>query len=372
MAPGAAAALLFLLSAAWGSATLSPSLQRPVRGCPCSDPALCRPLAGSNQLEVFVFDVGGQDWKQYDWSKMTTIATFGAFDPELVCYAHANEVRVVLKGDVRIRDIVDQINRTAWILSKVNLAKSQFMDGINLDLEEAVTYQSVEYFVLTQLVKETTETFHREIPGSQVTFDVAWSPDCIDGRCYDYIEIANSSDFLFVMSYDMQSQMWDDCFAKANAPYYQTLSGIHAYLNLHIDPRKLVLGVPWYGYDYPCTQLFEAGRCALKNVPFRGAPCSDAAGKQIPYKKIMQQVNKSITGRFWDDDQKSPYYICMVNNTYHEVWYDDPQSISMKAGIVKKFNLRGVGMWNANLLDYGNNATAQKQTGDMWNALHPL
>lgn len=86
----------------------------------------------------------------------------------------------------------------------------------------------------------------------------------------------------------------------------------------------------------------------------------------------MQQVNKSITGRFWDDYQKAPYYIYMVNNTYHEVWYDDPQSISMKALIVKKFNLRGVGMWNANLLDYSKNATAKKQAEEMWTALCPL
>ncbi|XP_067845925.1 di-N-acetylchitobiase-like [Heptranchias perlo] len=337
--------------------------------CPCSDPTLCIPLRGENQFEVFVFDVGGKDWKYYDWSKVTTVAAFGPYDPELLCYAHANEVRVVLKGDVPLKDIIDRDNRIAWINNQVQLAKKQFMDGINLDLEEAAAYQSVEYYALTELVVETTQLFHHEIPGSQVTFDVPWSPDCIDGRCYDFLKIANSCDFLFVMSYDMQSQMWDDCFAKANAPYYQTLSGYSAYISLGIDSRKLVLGVPWYGYDYPCTQLLEAGRCALPKIPFRGAPCSDAAGRQIPYKVMMQQVDSSITGRFWDDDQKAPYYIYMVDNTYHEVWYDDPQSISMKSAIVKKFGLRGVGMWNANQLNYSNDPSAIKQTEDMWNAL---
>ncbi|XP_062920860.1 di-N-acetylchitobiase [Mobula hypostoma] len=367
--------LIFLslhgLWVACGSGSAPPVRSSPIPGCPCSEPGLCRPLSGASQLEVFAFDVGGQDWKHYDWSKLTTIAIFGAYDPELLCHAHANEVRVVLKGDVAIKDIIDQVNRTAWIHSKVQLAKKQFLDGINLDLEEAVAYQSVEYFALTQLVKETTEIFHQEIPGSQVTFDVAWSPDCIDGRCYDYVEIANSCDFLFVMSYDIQSQIWDDCVAKANAPYYQTESGINGYLKLGIDPKKLVLGVPWYGYDYPCIHMSEAGRCDLQSVPFRGAPCSDAAGTQIPYKKIMQQVDKSITGRFWDDDQKAPYYIYMVNKTYHEVWYDDPQSISKKALLLVKFNLRGIGMWNANLLDYSNTTTAKKQTEEMWTALYP-
>ncbi|XP_059839723.1 di-N-acetylchitobiase [Hypanus sabinus] len=369
--PGFISLPLLGLWVACGSGSTPPIRASPIPGCPCSEPGLCRPLSGTSKLEVFAFDVGGKDWKHYDWSKMTTIAIFGAYDPELLCHAHANEVRVVLKGVVAINDIIDQVNRTAWIRSKVQLAKKQFLDGINLDLEEAVAYQSVEYLALTQLVKETTEIFHQEIPGSQVTFDVAWSPDCIDGRCYDYVEIANSCDFLFVMSYDIQSQIWEDCIAKANAPYYQTVSGIHGYLKLGIDPKKLVLGVPWYGYDYPCLHLFEAGRCTLQSIPFHGAPCSDAAGTQIPYKKIMQQVDKSITGRLWDDNQKAPYYIYMVNETYHEVWYDDPQSISMKALLLIKFGLRGIGMWNANLLDYSNTAAAVKLTEEMWAALSP-
>ena len=46
------------------------------------------------------------------------------------------------KGDVPLSHIVDQDNRTAWITEKVNLAKSQFMDGINIDIEQAVEQDS--------------------------------------------------------------------------------------------------------------------------------------------------------------------------------------------------------------------------------------
>lgn len=70
-------------------------------------------------------------------------------------------------GDIPLSYIVDQENRTAWITEKVNLAKSQFMDGINLDIEQSVEEGSPEYYALTDLVKETTEAFHRELPGSQ-------------------------------------------------------------------------------------------------------------------------------------------------------------------------------------------------------------
>lgn len=59
----------------------------------------------------------------------------------------------------------------------------------------------------------------------QVTFDVAWSPKSIDRRCYNYTGIADACDFLFVMSYDEQSQIWSECIAAANAPLNQTLAG---------------------------------------------------------------------------------------------------------------------------------------------------
>lgn len=58
----------------------------------------------------------------------------------------------------------------------------------------------------------------------QVTFDVTWSPKCKD-RCYNYAGIADACDFLFVMSYDEQSQVLSECIAAANAPYKETLTG---------------------------------------------------------------------------------------------------------------------------------------------------
>lgn len=78
------------------------------------------------------------------------------------------KLKLPFTGDVTLSDIVDAAKRTAWITEKVKLAKSQFMDGINLDIEQVVEKSSPEYYALTALVRETTETFHREIPGSQV------------------------------------------------------------------------------------------------------------------------------------------------------------------------------------------------------------
>ncbi|XP_070259494.1 di-N-acetylchitobiase [Myotis yumanensis] len=364
-APGIAPLLLLLL---W------PLLQPlgSAASCPCQDPAQCQPIRNRPNFEVFVFDVGGKTWKSYDWSQITTVALFGKYDSELMCYAHSKGARVVLKGDVSLKDIINPHFRTSWIAQQVNLAKTQHMDGINIDIEQEVTCPSPEYDALTALVKETTDSFHREIEGSQVTFDVAWSPKCIDRRCYNYTGIADACDFLFVMSYDEQSQVWSECIAAANAPYNQTITAYDDYIKMGINPKKLVMGLPWYGYDYTCLTLSEDHVCTIAKVPFRGAPCSDAAGRQVPYKIIMKQVNSSLSGILWDENQKSPYYNYKDSaGRFHQVWYDNPKSISLKRAYVQTWSLRGIGMWNANCLDYSGDAVARQQTEEMWEALKP-
>jgi len=59
----------------------------------------------------------------------------------------------------------------------------------------------------------------------QLTIDVAWSPACIDKRCFDYISLADIADFIFIMAYDERSQVFGPCVAWANSPFNMTLWG---------------------------------------------------------------------------------------------------------------------------------------------------
>ncbi|XP_041063778.1 di-N-acetylchitobiase-like [Carcharodon carcharias] len=261
---------------------------------------------------------------------------------------------------------------------------------------------------LPQLLIEIAQVFHREIPGSQVSLGVPWSPSCESGRCYNYAEVAEACDFLLVMSFDMWRQGWGECFAKSSAPYQKVLSGLSGYISLGVDPRKLILGVPWFGNNYECkhflrasnfiviqpnvfvfvsllietlkksltsdivllkAQMLQPGRCELLKIPFKGAACNPPVGKMVQYKEVMQELPKSITGRYWDDNYQSPFYVYKVENLYHEICYDDPESLSLKSSIMKKLKLHGIGALFGNSLNYSANPTAVMQTEEMWNAL---
>uniref|UniRef100_UPI00398EA8CB di-N-acetylchitobiase-like n=1 Tax=Pristiophorus japonicus TaxID=55135 RepID=UPI00398EA8CB len=342
--------------------------------CQCSNPSLCQPVAAhiQHQVEVVVFDIGGKDWKHYDWSKVTTVIAVRAYDPELLCHAHANDVRVLLTGRLTRELFTSSAMRTDWINSKIQLAKKQFMDGLLVNYQQFLENDELYLFGMIELIHETTQTFHREIPGSQITFTVPWAPNCIEGQCYDFATIAKHCDFLIVKSYDMHEETMNECFAMSNTPYHQVVSGLSAYINLGIESRKLVLGLALFGYDYTCKHFFEPGRCELERNNLEDAPCSYAVANWVPYKDIMKLLPKSFTGKYWDEVSRVPYFNYMVNITYHEVWFDDPESFSIKAFILRKLKLRGIGMWNANYLNYSAVPIAAMQTEDMWNAMCPF
>jgi len=89
-----------------------------------------------------------------------------------------------------------------------------------------------------------------------------------------------------------------------------------------------VLGVPWYGYDYPCTNTNASRRltiCDIKPTPYRGAPCSDAAGSEMNYRDVLLLLrDNSTTGRMWDSEFASPWfdYVDVADGTVHQVRFD--------------------------------------------------
>ncbi|XP_023328046.1 di-N-acetylchitobiase [Eurytemora carolleeae] len=182
---------------------------------------------------------------------------------------------------------------------------------------------------------------------------------------FQYEKLANIVDLVFITAYDTQSQMFEtSCQARPNSPLRRIFSGIRKYVQLGIPVKKMILGVPWYGYRYPC-ESFNAGICFIKKVPFRGCNCSDAAGVEIPYKDILNFEKLSLTGRKWDAVSQTPYFEVTLNSTIYQIWFDDPSSLFIKYKVGTDLGLAGVGFWTANYLDYSNYTMVQS----MWSIL---
>jgi hypothetical protein len=148
------------------------------------------------------------------------------------------------------------------------------------------------------------------------------------------------------------------------------------------------------GYGYTCSE--DAGPntaslsnplspfCVIEQVPFRGVPCSDAAGGEMAYVSLQKLLveNRTTTGRLWENSTQSAWFNWVEEEVdpkgggkrsmrLHQMWYDDPVSCALKYRAAAALGIGGVGPYEFSDLDYGPNATteARQQTAAMWATL---
>ena len=57
---------------------------------------------------------------------------------------------------------------------------------------------------------------------------------------------------------------------------------------------------------------------------------------------------------------------------WHQVWFDNPESLQWKYKLVKQYKLRGAGVWNSNCLDSSNSTSAIRMRLKFWGQLKEL
>ena len=338
--------------------------------CPCKDDSLCQPVTKVPDKEVLGFVVSKNNWSRYNWTYITTLAMFTDLPSDLMCYAHQKGVRVVMSGNFPIANLSNQTARTSWIETQLKKVQENFADGINIDIEDPTRNGTDDSKLLTQFVSEVYKAFKSANSAYQVTFDIPWSPNCIDGRCYEFDKLVQVTDFLVIMAYDERSQIYGDCIAFANSGYSTTSNGISAYKKLGIQSNRLVLGQPWYGYKYPCIELDDDHVCKIRKVPFRGVECSDAAGTEIPYYIIRELIRNYTAIVRHNEDENVPFFDYKLKGQEYQVWFDEPDSLSLKFKLARNQKLRGLAFWNVDSLDYyPSTPRSEALTAEMWSAL---
>ncbi|ETW00871.1 hypothetical protein H310_07391 [Aphanomyces invadans] len=339
-------------------------------GCPCSDKSLCLPVARTPRFEVFAFSpsINSTNWRYYDFDTLTTIAW--NLDKDLLCYAHARQVKIVIQHNFDQADrLCDPAARADWIEATYTSIVENYADGVNIDTEVEMSGSTAKCQTLLVQELRVRLAASKFTHNAQISFDVPWSPHGVDQRYYDWVGLAAHADFLFVMSYDIRSQIYYQCIAGANSPLALVRRGVEEYIaGYGISPRQLVLGLPWYAYNYPCESM-DNSICHIRPVPFRGAPCSDAAGHQIDYSQVQALLVDPTAKLGWDVMSSSPFISLRTNQTTAQVWYDNDRSLALKYNLATHLNLRGVGMWHVDALDYSGKANPIVSTQAMWQTL---
>ena len=145
-------------------------------------------------------------------------------------------------------------------------------------------------------------------------------------EAHDYAALGEASDTLFLMTYE-----WGYTYGPplAVAPL-DKVEQVVAYAVTEIDPAKLLLGIPNYGYDW--TLPYEKGVTAARSLGNEEAV------------KLAARYGAEI--RF-DSVAASPYFeYTDESGAAHVVWFEDVRSILGKLNLMDEYGLRGAGYWN--------------------------
>ena len=162
------------------------------------------------------------------------------------------------------------------------------------------------------------------------TVSVALAPKTSDdqpGLLYegkDYGLLGNAADWVLLMTYE-----WGYTYSPpmAVAPINKVREVVE-YAITRIDPAKIHLGIPNYGYDWPLP--FEKGvtkATAIGNV--EAVQIAVAAGVPIQF----------------DETAMSPFFRYEQSGISHEVWFEDVRSLKEKFSLLPTYGLRGMGYW---------------------------
>ncbi len=287
----------------------------------------------------------GTAWQSYNYNLLTTVAWFSAEVTatgqlsnlhgwpvtDLINLAHGNGVDVVLCATLFDNDdlatlLSNSSYRQNLITNLVNQVKNANGDGVNIDFESMPSSQRSN---LVQFMTDLTNTFHSEIPGSQVTMAtpaVDWS------NAWDYNALANICDGLFIMGY---AYYWSgSSYAGPTSPLtggsYNITNTVNDYLSkTDNNSDKIILGLPYYGYDWAVVSNTKGAAATARGV--------------ARFYDEMEALSLTY-GRNWDSSSQTPWFTYQSGN-WQQAWYDDSLSLSLKYDLALDKELQGIGMW---------------------------
>ncbi len=252
----------------------------------------------------------------------------------LINEAHAKGVKVILTAtlfdptDINTL-ITSEQNKQRFFENIKNKMLEGTADGINIDFEGSNS--SGWHWRINGFMAELTEYMHREVPGSEVSFD---APAVNWGDTWDYLGLAQSCDYLFIMGYAFHGS-WSST-SGPNAPLIGGAVNISNTVNVQFSqvtqnmPEKLILGVPYYGHHWKTTS--SGARSSVTD--FIGARFFDSA------------MSGALTyGQQWETASQTPWYRWDDGSHWNQVWFDNDSSLAMKYNLAKIKGYKGVGMW---------------------------
>lgn len=247
-------------------------------------------------------------------------------------------------------------NRDAAINTIVDLVNNYPVEGVSIDFENV---SSTDKDNLTSFMYDLRAELDTNAPGSHLSI---CTPPVDWGNAFDYSELAEICDALFMMCYPFHgswSSVAGPCCpltgwgatSESSSNMIWCMGDYAKYAPSHHD--RIVVGLPYYGHQWETEG---------------SAPHSSIIGTcaTLFYTTL---VNRAETyGRLWDNESLTPWY-AFYSGVWNQGWYDDEESLSLKYDMIREADLQGAGIW---ALGYDGSRTElwdcleESFCGDIW------
>ena len=206
-----------------------------------------------------------------------------------------------------------------------NTVREKGYYGVDVDFEFVLSAERTSYADFVRRLRERMNAMGCPVVVALAPKTRADQPGLLY-EAHDYALLGEAANAVLLMTYE-----WGYTYGPpmAVAPVPQ-VRAVLDYAVSAIERKKIFLGVPLYGYDWPLPYV-------------RGTTRAESLSPRRAVELALQYRAEIL----FDEQAQAPYfYYTDRAGRAHVVWFEDARSMDAKLRLAAEYGLQGVGYWN--------------------------
>ncbi|BFZ16273.1 hypothetical protein BsWGS_19312 [Bradybaena similaris] len=354
--------------------------------CPCVNTRDCdHPIKDLGiKKEVFAFSHGTTDVEAWSWDSFTSLIVPSGFsisnkeEFNTMCTAHSKGRKFGITVEVNFTGPFNDTSKEAveWVQFVSMQQKNWHAEIIVVNLVPYFSQDTKSFWhdhvTLVQILANMRKEIAKVTEIVKVACIVSWKPPCTesDDTC-NFTELSNSACDFYIINPDSFTDLDDEkCRARANIPLAKLLYGLSEYNSHHVHNSRIILGVPWHGYDYTCQSLIK-DICSLREkVLDNSTKCDFSMRRKLSAADIIKGNVTEFYYHQFDLSYTAPFYnyYNTTDKHHHQVWFEDLSSLTLKYDLVAELQLKGLALLYGDDLELTNDYSSMEKAMWTWPA----